>query len=1198
MPSTRSGNSAVHVKPERVERSSARIGAVEQPEQQEEADEEEPEGEEDANGEEEDEVDAEGEEEEREDGAGSPRGHKRARVNQDGDSRPSDDGSQPPRHKVVTLPRDTDGYIPGSIVRIQLTNFVTYDYVQFCPGPYLNMILGPNGTGKSSIACAICLGLNWSPSILGRASDLNSFVKIGTESGHIEIELKGPKGKPNLVIRRNLSAKSKGSTFTLNGHSATGREITQKMADLNVQVGNLCSFLPQDKVSEFAAMSPQQLLRETQRAAGDANLTTWHDTLIEAGKDLKQMQQLIKDEGEQLKQMRERNEGIERDVQRYKDRKKIEHEIELLEVLIPVEKYREKREKFVEVKARQRQLHQRVTTLKAKNEPAHALLKKMDADHKRHDAAREDVKKSTRRKFEKMESKWTASEKLEAESEELTTRLDNIKKAAKERVKKIRNIEAEISRIQAELAKPVKLEKQEYLIDQAKQINLERSDVIARKGALEERLRFNIDQKAQAKVQLESANAELKKMDDVNNRKLQSIRQWDSQIHDAILWLRDNKHRFKMQVFEPPLMCLTVPDGRYVDAVESCFSQAQLKTFVAQCQEDLNTFNHFINDTTTLGRKVRVPTWFRPGNNVTPPPMSEQEMQQLGFDGYAIQYVDCPAGLRWFLQKELNLHRTAVALNGNNVDVNNAMHAVARSGGATFINGRTTNNVTRSRYGRQAVGNMTKDLRPGRNLVASAIDPQVKQRIDAAIADSRQKIAMADEERADLDIQLKDISAEDAVFMKRLDEIKAKREAIRREQQRLGSLQAKLDKSENSRTNLLNAPSADDERTQVKEELLVISKKRIKIAKEYTAGYTSLQDEIARSVITEQTLATRAGLQFLQVGANRAALQELCDKKDEKYQTALIEFNQVDEAFRVIKADSRTALEHSRNILSDADSEIREQCKEIREARLQYEKDLNTARDKGMPPPPADGIDLRTLDELQTELDMQRTNLELNLATNPGVVEQYEKRKRDIEQLEKTIEERQRKASKVERNIKHAMDNWKPALERLVGSIGQKFSAAFDRIGCAGEIRISENEDYEKWAIDILVKFRDNEKLQLLTGQRQSGGERSLTTILYLMSLTEEARAPFSLVDEINQGMDQRAERTVHNSMVEVTCKPDSAQYFLITPKLLPDLEYHERMKILCVNNGEWLPEERDLGNMMNMIEGFVRHRDRSTHAS
>lgn len=90
------------------------------------------------------------------------------------------------------------------------------------------------------------------------------------------------------------------------------------------------------------------------------------------------------------------------------------------------------------------------------------------------------------------------------------------------------------------------------------------------------------------------------------------------------------------------------------------------------------------------------------------------------------------------------------------------------------------------------------------------------------------------------------------------------------------------------------------------------------------------------------------------------------------------------------------------------------------------------------------------------------------------------------------------------------------------------------------------------------------------------------------MSLTEEARAPFSLVDEINQGMDQRAERMVHNSMVEVTCKPDSAQYFLITPKLLPDLDYHERMKTLIVNNGEWLPDESGLGNMMSMIDGFV----------
>lgn len=98
--------------------------------------------------------------------------------------------------------------------------------------------------------------------------------------------------------------------------------------------------------------------------------------------------------------------------------------------------------------------------------------------------------------------------------------------------------------------------------------------------------------------------------------------------------------------------------------------------------------------------------------------------------------------------------------------------------------------------------------------------------------------------------------------------------------------------------------------------------------------------------------------------------------------------------------------------------------------------------------------------------------------------------------------------------------------------------------------------------------------------------ERSLSTILYLLSLTELSRSPFSLVDEINQGMDPRAERSVHDQMVEITCRPEAGQYvqrprsltltyryFLITPKLLSGLRYDELMKVLLINNGEWLPE-------------------------
>ena len=58
-----------------------------------------------------------------------------------------------------------DGYKPGAIVRIKVTDFVTYTSAEFFPGPKLNMVIGPNGTGKSTLVCAICLGLGWGPAV-------------------------------------------------------------------------------------------------------------------------------------------------------------------------------------------------------------------------------------------------------------------------------------------------------------------------------------------------------------------------------------------------------------------------------------------------------------------------------------------------------------------------------------------------------------------------------------------------------------------------------------------------------------------------------------------------------------------------------------------------------------------------------------------------------------------------------------------------------------------------------------------------------------------------------------------------------------------------------------------------------------------------------------------------------------------------
>ena len=107
------------------------------------------------------------------------------------------------------------------------------------------------------------------------------------------------------------------------------------------------------------------------------------------------------------------------------------------------------------------------------------------------------------------------------------------------------------------------------------------------------------------------------------------------------------------------------------------------QTFVAQCDEDYRLLNQLVSDTTeALGKTVRITTWFRPADgNIAPPPMTPEEvrcarlfyyiqcaahiplakMREIGFDGYAIDFVDCPPAMRSYLTRDCQFHRTVSA---------------------------------------------------------------------------------------------------------------------------------------------------------------------------------------------------------------------------------------------------------------------------------------------------------------------------------------------------------------------------------------------------------------------------------------------------------------------------------------------------------------------------------------------------------
>ena len=257
---------------------------------------------------------------------------------------------------------------PGSIVRVKLTNFVTYERAEFFPGPNLNMVIGPNGTGKSSLVCAICLGLGWGPSHLGRAGQVGEFVKHGNSDAYVEVELqRRPKDSRNHIVRLRIIKDGNGREFWLNGKKTSQKNVQVLMKDLSVQIDNLCQFLPQDKVASFAALSPVDLLQQTLRAAAPDYMIEWHEELKKLRKDQKGLEIQNDADKDTLERAENRQQNLHAEVERMQERIKVQEKVDLLKKMVPfveykvaVQQHEEAKGKKKEAQARFKELSERI----------------------------------------------------------------------------------------------------------------------------------------------------------------------------------------------------------------------------------------------------------------------------------------------------------------------------------------------------------------------------------------------------------------------------------------------------------------------------------------------------------------------------------------------------------------------------------------------------------------------------------------------------------------------------------------------------------------------------------------------------------------------------------------------------------------------------------------------------------------------
>ncbi|GAP87240.1 putative structural maintenance of chromosome complex subunit protein [Rosellinia necatrix] len=1038
---------------------------------------------------------------------------------------------------------------PGAIVRVRVDNFVTYKRAEFLPGPNLNMVIGPNGTGKSSLVCAICLGLGYHPKHLGRASHVGEFVKHGEESATIEVELqKRPKDRANHVIRVRIDREDNGRKWWLNGKESTHKAVQELTRTLRIQIDNLCQFLPQDKVAEFAGLTPTRLLEETLRAAAPEEVLDWQVELKKLYKDHREMKAQVENCLEILKNHESRQQGLQADVDRLHEREAIQKQVQDLKSARAVAEYNDKRLKFSDAKRRLKDAKNKLEDLQNACGPALEAVNRKQEYQAQIEPVVIERKKALRdaevaaeralRAIEAFEESIKSEEnKMKAEEDSLR----NIKSKIQQRRKELTNLEGRLK------DKPPEFVPGEWNA-KIRQKESAKQDIEAERRMLDDRF----DELKGTNSTLRATWADLKRQfDNLNSQQGKKLAQLKSVHADAAKgweWLLEHQDQFQKEVFGPPMLTCSITDKSYSDQIQSLLNQDDFICFICQTPSDHKKLsNQFYGE---MGIAVPIRTCGSTFSSFRPA-IPRDRLPDFGLDAYAIEYLEGPEPVLAMLCAERKLHTSGVARSDTSNAHYEQLMAVERI--PQWAAGTRVYRVARRReYGPSATSTSARTIRPGRFWSDQPVDESERVEVETRIQEVMQDIDSVKREGIEL-------REKKGGLDEREEEVQAEIDALRRQKN-------ELQKAATQYATL--GDKIPIVRGQLEDAQKSILDARIRI---YESGARSdeLVLERAQSVLQHKELLSNI----------RDAHQALLE-----VQIRLIEAKSDVKALEERNLDIKKRLDEEQAEIRAAKDEA-DRLKE--DAQVAKETVSEAVADDPDRLPYLNGLAAgKTVEDLDNEIGAEQSKLEYVHAVDPAVVRQFRKRAQEIQNLTLQKEELTAKFDSLSRKTDELRRKWEPRVDALVTKINDAFAYNFEQINCAGQVDVyKDEEDFEQWAIEIKVKFRQNETLQQLNQHRQSGGERAVSTIFYLMALQSMAQAPFRVVDEINQGMDPRNERMVHERMVEIACREHTSQYFLITPKLLTGLRYDPRMRILCIASGEHMPPEGRRLDFRNLVK-------------
>ncbi|KAJ6669575.1 hypothetical protein lerEdw1_000124 [Lerista edwardsae] len=957
-------------------------------------------------------------------------------------------------------------FVEGSIVRIAMENFLTYDSCEVYPGSNLNMIVGANGTGKSSIVCAICLGLAGKPSIIGRADKVGHYVKRGCSKGLVEVEVFKPPN--NVIIRREMSVVNNQSTWYINSKPSTLKMVEDQVSALNIQVGNLCQFLPQDKVGEFAKMSKIDLLEATEKSVGPPELYEFHRKLKNFRQRERELENSCKETDNTLEKMKQKNERCKQDMERYHEYKRHEDLIAMLKRKRPWVVYEDVRKQYEEVKKGRDRLKGELRALKEAQAPMTCRIQEVDKQCTNLDAK---IREKLDIEGDEFVDEAIATFKNLSATEQIQIiksldKIDDVKRALKtkkeeeiDRQKRIQNARKMIEDWNNELKNTDDCENIQPQMDH---VNAELRRLGEEKANIDGEISALCREKENLQRERKGVTDRIIKFDNTMNLKEEMLRRRFQDTHSALLWLRQNRNRFKRVVCDPVMLAINMKEHKYAKYVENHISTNDMKAFTRDKQ------------------KLKVNAVCAPSESCAEnkPLKPIEELYRYGIFSYLRELFEAPQPVMRYLCSQYRIHEVPV---GADKTRNMIERVIKETKLRQIYTADEKYAVRTSAYSNHAVTGNTV-LKPAQ-LLTVTVDADERRQLDNQLNEINNQLQSLDSQMAELSERQKCLERKD-------NELRQQKKELLERKNKRKQLESKISmKNDSLKQMMLDAINLTEESDKADAKIKEINTQKVKLVTEFM--------QLIKNCVVLNKHKMDLILQNTTAAFHKNRLQA-------EYKTAAVQLRAVEQQCVELDERKQTLFENCKGLMRKA----KQAC--------------NLGPEENIP------------------------------GEFYNVVEECNKRAKEIEQMTLELEGKKKELEDYRKSISQVKEQWLNPLKQLVDQINEKFSSFFRSMQCAGEVDLhTENEEeYDKYGIRIRVKFRSSTQLHELTPHHQSGGERSVSTMLYLMALQELNKCPFRVVDEINQGMDPVNERRVFDMVVKTACKENTSQYFFVTPKV------------------------------------------------